>query len=137
MAINFSAYLAFSGETPEALAFYKSVFGGTVDLNEFGEMGTQAGFDATAIMHGQLTTDAGWTLMAADSTKPGDELLRGGTTLTVWGDDKAAMEKQFAALAEGGTIGTPLDMQMWGAMYGDLTDKYGISWAFNIQAAGA
>ena len=132
MAINFSAYLAFSGETPEALDFYKSVFGGTVELSKFGEMGTQAGFDADAIMHGQLTTDAGWTLMAADSTKPGDELLRGGTTLTVWGTDAETMTTQFNKLAEGGQIGTALEKQMWGAVYGDLTDKYGINWAFNI-----
>ncbi|WP_153502570.1 VOC family protein [Cumulibacter manganitolerans] len=132
MAINFSAYLAFSGETPEALEFYKSVFGGTVDLNKFGEMGAGAGFDPDAIMHGQLTTDAGWTLMAADSTKPGDELVRGGSTLTLWGDEHETMEQQFKKLAEGGTIGTPLEKQMWGAVYGDLTDKFGITWSFNI-----
>ena len=42
------------------------------------------------------------------------------------------MSKQFAALGEGGEITTPLAEQMWGDVYGDLTDKFGIIWAFNV-----
>lgn len=135
MTINVSPSLVFNGQAREAFEFYRSVFGGELSLNEFGPMGQEAGFPPDAIMHAQLVTAAGWSLMGDDSTKPGDEVVRGGSTIMVWGDDQATLEQQFAKLADGGTVGTQLEKQFWGDTYGDLTDKYGIGWGFNIGPA--
>lgn len=134
MSLQLSPYLVFNGQTAEALEFYKSVFGGETQLMPFGAMGDSGEFPPDAIMHGQLTTEAGWTMMASDSTKPGDEVVRGGSTLCVWGEDLETATAQFDRLAEGGNVTTPLAKQVWGDTYGDLTDKFGIEWGFNIGA---
>ncbi|HWJ51935.1 MAG TPA: VOC family protein, partial [Propionibacteriaceae bacterium] len=62
MASRLNPYLSFSDNAREAMEFYKSVFGGNLTLNTFGEYGTQ-GDEANKIMHAQLETDAGYTLM--------------------------------------------------------------------------
>lgn len=137
MSNNLSPYVVFNGQAREALEFWQSVLGGDVRIMTFGDMGAPAeqlgDMPADFVMHGQLTTTAGWTIMAADSTKPGDEVVRGGMNLCVWGSDEETLARQFEAMSSGGTVNMPLEKQMWGARYGDLTDKFGISWGFNIE----
>jgi uncharacterized glyoxalase superfamily protein PhnB len=60
-------YLSFSDNARQALEFYRGVFGGELVLSTFGEAGGAEGPDADKIMHGQLETPAGYTLMAADT----------------------------------------------------------------------
>ena len=54
------------------MEFYRHVFGGALNVSTFGEFGDPAAPEAQLIMHAQLTTDAGFTLMgAATPTWPG------------------------------------------------------------------
>ncbi|MFV0532072.1 MAG: VOC family protein [Cumulibacter sp.] len=96
MTIQVSPTLVFNGQARAAFEFYRTVFGGELSLNEFGPMGADAGFPSDALLHAQLTTAAGWTLMGDDSTKPGDTVVRGGSSIMVWGDDQGELERQFA-----------------------------------------
>lgn len=48
-------------------------------------------------------------------------------------DSREACDRNFAALAEGGTITMPLQEQFWGAYFGNLTDRFGIHWMFNYR----
>ena len=68
MASQLNPYLNFNGTARQALEFYHSVFGGDLALTTFGEFGAAGSPDADRIMHGMLTTDAGYTIMAADVT---------------------------------------------------------------------
>ena len=68
MVSQLNPYLNFNGTTRQALEFYHSVFGGDLALTTFAEFGAAGGPDADRIMHGALTTDAGYTIMAADVT---------------------------------------------------------------------
>jgi len=43
------------------------------------------------------------------------------------------LDKVFNALSEGGNITMPLQDAFWGARFGMLTDKYGVSWMFNHE----
>ena len=86
MASKLNPYISFHDNAKEALEFYNSVFGGTLTTNTFGEYGTE-GPDADKIMHGQLETDSGFTLMGADTPEgmpynPGDNI-----TVSLSGDD--------------------------------------------------
>ena len=47
------------------------------------------------------------------------------------GDDDA-LRRSWEGLAEGGTVTMPLEKQMWGDEYGQLVDRFGISWMVNI-----
>ncbi|GHH53926.1 VOC family protein [Lentzea cavernae] len=135
MATRLNPYLSFDGQARQALEFYHSVFGGELKMNTFGEFGVQDTPQADQIMHGQLETEAGYTIMAAD-TPPGME-HRSGSSITVsLSGDEEVLRQYFNALAEGGKVGTPLEKQMWGDEYGDLVDKYGISWMVNLGGLG-
>jgi PhnB protein len=128
-------YIAFSGTAREAMEFYKTVFGGTLALNTFGEFGAPDPALADKIMHAMLETDAGYTIMASD-TAPGMEPTPGSTiTLSLSGDDGDLLRGYWEKLAATGTVTMPLEKQMWGDEFGQLTDAYGIAWMVNIGQA--
>src|SRR5690242_21604412 len=66
MASRLNPYLHFTGQAREALEFYGEVFGGTPVFSTYGDLG-QSGDDADLVMHGQLETDRGFTIMASDA----------------------------------------------------------------------
>ena len=128
-------YLNFDDNTREAMEFYQSVFGGELKMNTFGEFGMQDSPQADQIMHAQLETESGYTLMASD-TPPGMPYNPGDTITISLSGDEEVLRDHFNALAEGGKIGTPLEKQMWGDEYGDLVDKFGVSWMVNLGGLG-
>jgi len=136
MASRLNPYIQFDSEAADALAFYQQVFGGESVSNTFGQFGME-GPDADKIMHGQLETPAGFTLMMADTPTGMPSRESGGNvTISLSGDDSDALRGYWSKLSEGGTVGTRLEKQMWGDEYGDLTDKFGIKWLVNIAGAG-
>ncbi|SJN19218.1 hypothetical protein [Luteococcus japonicus] len=56
-----------------------------------------------------------------------------GNNVTISGDD-VRLRDFFTALAEGGQVTLPMEKQMWGAEFGQLTDKFGINWMVNLNA---
>ncbi|CAM3880044.1 VOC family protein [Kibdelosporangium persicum] len=131
MASRLNPYISFNGDARQAMEFYASVLGGELDLRTFGEFGMADTPQADQIMHGQLETPSGYTLMASD-TPPGMEYNPGtNVTISLSGDDPELRE-YFAKLAEGGTVTVPLEKQMWGDEFGSLVDRFGINWMVNI-----
>ncbi|SER63654.1 VOC family protein [Actinokineospora terrae] len=132
MSSRLNPYLNFPGTAREALEFYQGVLGGELKVNTFGDFGAPDPALATKIMHGQLETDQGYTLMAADFP-PGLENNPGNNiTLSLSGDDADLLRGYWAKLTEGGSVDTPLEKQMWGDEFGSFTDRFGISWLINI-----
>ena len=70
MTSRLNPYISFADNARQAMEFYRGVFGGELAMNTFGEMGGAAPGDENKIMHAQLETPAGYTLMASD-TPPG------------------------------------------------------------------
>ena len=133
MASRLNPYLNFDGNAREALEFYADVFGGDLAMNTFGEYGQEDPALADKIMHGQLETDLGYTLMAAD-LPPGMDATPGSTiSVSLSGNDGEAMRGYFAKLSDGGTVTTPLEKQMWGDEFGMCVDRYGMSWMVNVS----
>jgi PhnB protein len=129
-------YLSFSDNARQAMEFYRDVFGGDLALNTFGEMGGAAPGDENKIMHAQLETPAGYTLMAS-YTPPGME-LGGGTDISVSlsGDGADDLRGYFAKLSEGSSVTMPLEKQMWGDEFGMCVDPFGIRWMVDISQPG-
>ena len=67
MTSRLNPYLSFTDTTRQAMEFYRGVFGGELTLSTFGEAGGVEGPDADKVMHAQLDTPAGYTLMASDT----------------------------------------------------------------------
>jgi PhnB protein len=125
-------YISFAGNARQAMKFYHGIFGGKMSLNTFGEFGQTDGPNADNIMHGILETDAGYTLMGAD-TPPGMEHNPGNNiAISLSGDDGPRLVDYWEKLSEGGTVTVPLEKQMWGDEFGSCVDRFGISWLVNI-----
>jgi PhnB protein len=131
MSSRLNPYLSFNGNAREALEFYASVFGGTPSLMKFGDMGQQ-GPDADRIMHGQLDTDAGYTIMGADITSEMQPSPVSGITVSISGDDSAVLHGYWDKLSADGTVAMPLAKQAWGDEFGMCTDRFGVPWMVNI-----
>jgi PhnB protein len=132
-------YLTFQDTAREAMEFYRSVFGGELTINTFGEYGDPDSPDSEKVMHSMLTTDDGYTLMASDTPEemeftPGSQIT---ISLSGDGDDVDAVRRQWEALSEGATVTVPLAQQVWGDEFGQLTDRFGISWMVNIGGGAA
>jgi PhnB protein len=128
-------YLHFDGNARDVLGFYHSLFGGELRVMTFGEMGAEGDL-ADQVMHGQITTPDGLTLMVSDGG-PGEPVERGNAwSLSLSGDDGAELRGWFEALADGGTVTVPLERQMWGDVYGQLVDRFGTPWMVNIAQPG-
>ena len=131
MASNLNAYVTFPNMAKAAMEFYRSVLGGELAINTFGEFGADAE-NPDGIMHAALETPDGFRLMASD-TAPGHPVTVGDNiSLSLSGDDSDKLRGWFNGLAEGGTVDMPLEKQMWGDEFGMLTDRFGIHWMVNI-----
>jgi PhnB protein len=132
MASRLNPYIQFKDNARQALEFYKGVFGGALTVSTFGEFGQQDSPVADKVMHGQLETPSGFTLMASD-TPPGMERNPGNNiTVSLSGDDGDELRGYWEKLADGGTVSVPLEKQMWGDEFGMCVDRFGIPWMVNI-----
>jgi PhnB protein len=136
MASRLNPYISFDGNAHEAMEYYRTVFGGSLHSNTFGEFGSD-GPDADKIMHAMLETPSGYTLMASDTPSgmqrnPGDTV-----TISLSGDDEEELRRYWDGLSDGGQVTMPLDKQMWGDIFGMCVDKFGVSWMVDIVAPSA
>jgi PhnB protein len=135
MATRLNPYISFGDDAREAMTFYQQVLGGTLELHTFGEYGATGESFADLVMHGLLETADGMTLMGADSPPGMARTVGNNITISLSGDDDATLRERFEGLAEGGSIDVPLEKQMWGDVFGQLTDRFGIGWLVNISGA--
>ena len=132
MASRLNPYLNFNGNARQALEFYASVFGGTLNLSTFADFGGKDAPGADKIMHGQLETEAGYTLMAADAPPGMESPGMHGFGVSLSGDDADALRGYYDKLSDGGTVTMPMQKQAWGDEFGMCTDKFGVPWLVNI-----
>mgnify|MGYP000884871323 CR=1 FL=1 len=138
MQSRLNPYISFRDNTREAMEFYRSVFGGTLDMTTFKEydVGTGPG-EGDKIMHAMLQAPNGMVLMAAD-TPDGLEYRPGNTiSISLSGDDESELRGYYDKLKEGGTERMPLEKAPWGDSFGMLTDRFGVDWLVNISGEGA
>ncbi|MCU0709945.1 MAG: YciI family protein [Pirellula sp.] len=130
-------YLFFSGRCEEALEFYKNAVHAKVEMMmRFNESPDptppgmlQAGFERK-IMHCSFQV-GGMTLMASDGCN--DKSSFDGFRLALTVPTKAAADRAFNALAEGGNVDMPLMETFWSPRYGMVTDKFGVGWMVMVQ----
>lgn len=130
-------FLCFHGQCEEAVTFYAKVFGFEARFLLF-HQAPGRGFDVpesfnSKVMFTQFTI-ADQQVMATDhipglSTTPGQSV-----TLNIIHPSKADIERWFAELSVEGTVGMPLQKTGWAPWYGSLTDRYGITWQFSLNA---
>jgi PhnB protein len=128
-------YIAFKDDARQAMEFYKSVFGGTLVLSTFGEFGASDSPDGDKIMHGNLQTDNGLTLMGADTPTGMEHVAQSNISVSLSGDDAEDLRGYWEKLSEGGSVTMPLEVQMWGDEFGMCVDRFGVSWMVDIVSS--
>jgi PhnB protein len=137
--VKLNPYLSFEGTAKDALDFYHGVLGGELAVSTFGEMASEEmpvqPEVGALVMHGQLDAPNGLTIMAAD-TPPGMEYVAAtsGVTVALTGSsaDTDYVNAAYEKLLDGATDVMAFEVAPWGDRYGSLTDRFGISWMFNV-----
>lgn len=126
-------YVFFNGNAEEALKFYEEIFDGEItQLGRYGESPMPCPDEQKdKIMHARLVFD-GNLIMMSDAMQ-GDPVSTGNMQLSLDVDDEARLDKVFEKMSEGGNVTMPLANQFWGAKFGMLVDKFGVSWMFNCE----
>lgn len=138
MQTRLTPYLTFKDNAREAMGFYKTVFGGKLELSTFKEFNaSEDPSEDNKIMHSMLEAENGIIFMAADT--PNRMEYRPGTnmSMSLSGDNDAELSGYFEKLSDSGTIREPLKVAPWGDKFGMLTDKFGIEWLVNIAGQKA
>jgi PhnB protein len=130
-------YLNFNGNAAEALAFYAKAFDGAVTFSQtFGDAPPMEGADETAkdkIMHAIFQAGS-LTFMVSDVPGNAEKVVAGtNTQLSLNFKHEEDIDRVFTAMSEDAHITMPLQDTFWGAKFGMLTDKFGISWMFNFD----
>ncbi len=131
-------YLSFDGNCEEALAFYVDLFGGKVTaLMRFADSPTGDAMppvERNRIMHASFVAPS-LKFMASDGNKARG--VKGSrVSLSLSSRDVAESQRIFNALADGGTIEMPFGKTFWGAIFGMVTDRFGIDWMVNAETEG-
>ena len=135
MTFAVTAHLNFRGQARAALDFYKEVFGGEQVLMTYGAMGqAEVAASPDDIIWGQVATADGFRIMAFDlqAERPYDP-GKNAFFISLRGSFSAEVEARWAALAVGATILHAIGPAPWSALYGMLTDRFGITWIIDVE----
>ncbi|GAA1869188.1 VOC family protein [Pseudonocardia alni subsp. carboxydivorans] len=135
MPVQMNPYLHFENRAREAMEFYRSVLGGELQVMTFGDRGAEGPVPPPdGVMHAYLGTPDGFALMASDGDPQRPVGPPSGISVSLSGDDPDKLRGFFAGLAEGGVVDVPMEKQMWGDEFGQLTDRFGVRWLVNASA---
>ena len=133
--ININSYLTFSGNCREAMNFYKDCIGGELTVQTVGESPMADKLPANMkdfVMHSSLVKDS-VVLMGSDMVGE-NGLTRGNSvSLLLNCSSEDEIKSTYEKLVAGGKRDHPLENTFWGALFGDLTDKYGNHWLLNFE----
>lgn len=130
-------YISFPGNAAEVMAYYRDVFGGTLDVMTYGDMPPMEGMPFTppaeAVAHAQLEGGL-LTLAGGDDVVEVPQPLDSAVySLMILPDSveegRALIEKLTST---GGSLEMPFEMAPWGDHYGQVKDRFGVMWQINV-----
>lgn len=133
---NATPYLILSGKAEPAIALYERALGAKVEAKmRFGDVQESCPVAMKdRVMHAQLRVGSA-LLMLSDGDGEGAAASPGTSTVEVALDfsDAAEAQRSFDALGATGKVRVPLAPAPWGALFGAVTDEFGIKWMFNVE----
>lgn len=128
-------YLTFNGNCREAMNFYKECLGGELFFQTIGESPLSDRMPPKMkayILHSTLTRGS-LVLMGSDMVPQSGLSIGNAVSLSLQCSSEEDLHTFYRKLSEGGTADHPIEVSFWGALFGDLTDKYGNHWLLNFQ----
>ena len=129
------SYLTFSGNCREAMTFYQDCLGGDLTFQTIGESPLSNKLPQQmkdCILHATLKKET--LLLQASDMVPQTGLVKGNAvSLSLDCGNEEEIKKVYAKLSADGKANHPLEDTFWGALFGDLTDKFGNHWILNFN----
>ena len=85
------------------------------------------------IMHVSLPICDATQLMGSDSMQEDSPGLTSAIAISINAQSEQEAITLFQGLAQNGTITMPLEKTFWGALFGMLTDSFGVQWMVNYD----
>jgi len=131
-------YINLTGNAEEAMNFYQSIFGGTTEVMRWRDMPPDPKMpldDAwkSKVMHATLTIRDEVSLFLSDSLIDEKAPKSNNVVIHIEFDSEDELRNVYNALSDGGRINMPVDRMFWGAVYGDLVDRFGVGWGLHYQ----
>lgn len=139
--IRATPFLLFDGNCAEAMQFYQHCLGGDLSLLKTGDTPMKDQFPVEKhgrIIHAQLKSGAieisatDWMASPMLDPKPGNT-----TAIYVVSETQPELKEVFDKLAEGADMDQRTFMELRPVpfgVYGQLTDKFGVSWIFRGES---
>jgi PhnB protein len=131
-----NSYLTFNGNCREAMNFYQECLGGELVLQTVGESPMSTKMPAKmkeSILHSTLTKD-NLLLMGSDMVEEKGLIKGNSVSLMLNCSSEKEIKTCYTNLSKGGRATHPLEQTFWGALFGDLVDKFGNHWLLHFQA---
>ncbi|MFD2611153.1 VOC family protein [Paenibacillus gansuensis] len=139
--MSIDVYLNFNGNCRDAVLYYAKVFGQPEPkIMAFGDVPADPNYPMpdeakNMVMHSRLEI-SGSRVMFSD-VFPGMKFIEGNNvSLSLVLDNEDELRSYFQQLSDGGTVGMELQETFWSKCYGQLQDKFGIHWQFNLGDGG-
>jgi PhnB protein len=130
-----NSYLNFNGNCREAMTYYKECLGGELILQTVGESPIAEQMPAQMkerILHSMLTSES-IVIMGSDMA-PETGLIKGNAvSLMLHFSNEEETRRMYTNLSKGGNATHSLEVTFWGALFGNLTDKFGNQWMLNFD----
>lgn len=130
-----NSFLTFNGNCREAMTFYKECLGGELTQQTVGELPMAEQMPAQmkeSILHSMLTSES-IVIMGSDMA-PETGLIKGNAvSLMLNFSNEEETRRIYTNLSKGGNATHPLEVTFWGALFGNLTDKFGNQWMLNFD----
>lgn len=132
---HINANLTFNGNCREAMTFYQECLGGTLFFQTVGDSplsGQMPPKMKNCILHAALTK-GDLVLTGSDMVSEHGLVKGNGVSLMLNCSSEDEIRGTHARLSEGGEPTHPVEDTFWGALFGSLTDKFGIHWLLNFD----
>lgn len=127
--------LTFNGQCEAAFKFYEECLRGkTVFMMTYENMPMD--FEMSSDWRkkiGHATFALADHMFSGSDALPGQYQKPQGFTLQFNLSDPVEAERIFTAMAENGTVQTPLQETFWALRFGGLVDRFGIPWIINCE----
>ncbi|MFS8212034.1 VOC family protein [Paenibacillus polymyxa] len=132
-------YITMDGNAKEAIEFYKEALDAQLlFIQTFGEMPENPDFPIPAEVKervGHATLKVGETELMFSDTFPGSPFSSGNqVSICITTDSVEQAQKMFDALQQGGQVGMPLQETHFSLAYGNVTDKFGVTFQIFTEA---
>lgn len=129
-------YFILNGQANQAIEHYLKALGATLEQRQtFGDVdGSCPEAKRHLVMHAALRFGK-TSVMLSDGPGHGPALQEGVVSVALDFDDADEQRRVFDALASGGNVFQQIFEAPWGALFGVVTDRFGVTWMVNCAKA--